>query len=53
MLDGMGREAMVASDAALLARGRQPWSACWRNARWWWGIDEAFHFLVGEASGEN
>lgn len=53
MLDGMGREAMVASDAALLASGTAAPSACWRNARWWWVSHEAFHFLVGEASGEN
>lgn len=35
MLDGQARDAMIASDAALLASGRQRWSVCWRNARWW------------------
>lgn len=38
LLDGMGREAMVASDAALLASGTAATGACWRNARWWWDI---------------
>lgn len=38
LLDGMGREAMVASDAALLASGTAAPSVCWRNARWWWDI---------------
>ena len=34
LLDGMGREAMVASDAAATASGTAAWSVCWRNARW-------------------
>ncbi|MCS5931905.1 hypothetical protein LNQ03_11385 [Klebsiella pneumoniae subsp. pneumoniae] len=31
MLDGQARDAMIASDAALLASGRQRWSVCWRK----------------------
>ncbi|XPE43622.1 hypothetical protein ACNKHV_01180 [Shigella flexneri] len=48
MLDGMGREAMVASDAALLASGTAARSVCWGNAQWWWVSHEAFHLLVAK-----
>ncbi len=54
LLDGMGREAMVASDAALLASGTAAPRVYAGEMPNGGGVShEAFHLLVGEASGEN
>ena len=34
LLDGRARDAMIASDAALLASARLRWSVCWLSVRW-------------------
>lgn len=54
LLDGMGREAMVASDAALLASGTAATGVYAGEMPDGGGIShEAFYLLVGEAAGEN
>ncbi|XPE54991.1 hypothetical protein ACNKHW_01190 [Shigella flexneri] len=36
LLDGRARDAMIAPMPHCWHQVRQRWSACWRNARWWW-----------------
>lgn len=53
LLDGMGREAMVASDAALLASGTAARVYAGEMPDGGGISHEAFYLLVGEAAGEN
>ena len=48
LLDGKGREAMFASDAALLASGTAALECMLRNARWWSVYRMNVTFLAGK-----
>lgn len=51
MLDGQARDAMIASDAALLASGRRRWVYAGEMPDGGWLSHEAVHLLAGEAVG--